>query len=60
MVVVGSIKYRTTRRFAKLFAQKVNSFWFGATKNYRRKMLSAPFNYVVLVMGQDPGRTEKL
>jgi len=27
-------------------------------KNYERKMLPASFNYVVLAVGQDPGRTE--
>jgi len=45
---------RSTRRFAK-----VNSFSVVAAKNYRRKMLPALLNYVVLVVGQDPGRTEK-
>jgi hypothetical protein len=29
-----------------------------AAKNYERKMLPAPFNYVVLVVGKTPGRKE--
>jgi len=38
--------------------KRISIFPVASVKNYGRKMLPSSFNYVVLAVGQDPGRTE--